>query len=119
MEAVAEKPKKTPDLLYRQPPVEIGQNVWWYPQMTPNEGNPPTAAIVVGVGIETINVQVIGEFQNRLYRDGVRHIGDPRIRNQLDSDRGTWEHTPEHKRILALEELIAKKALSPQPEKAK
>lgn len=112
--AAVEKTPKPSLPSFRQPPVEIGQIVWWYPSLIPSDNSPPTAAIVVGVGIETINVQVVGEFANKLFRDGVRHRDDPRNGRQLDSDRGTWEHTTEHKRLIALEELIAKDALQRQ-----
>lgn len=93
-----EKPK-----VYKQPQVEVGQTVHWFPSMTPGDDAKPTAAIVINVGIETVDLSIFQMYSiNTVFRAGVRHVTDPRNTRFLNSEGGTWSHTPFNKAIIDL-----------------
>jgi hypothetical protein len=87
------------------PEVEIGQVVHWFPD---NPGTNATAALVTGVGTETISITIFADgYVNGLTRDGVRHASDPKRRHINNEEAGCWDHTPTTKKLIPLAKLVA------------
>lgn len=92
---------------YQMPKVEVGDVVLFY--LSGSASEPPMPAIVCHVGERTLSLGVIGRDSYALYpADGVRHLDDPLLRNNVDLQiHGAWEKTPQAKRLEAMEKVVA------------
>lgn len=90
---------------YKMPEVHLGQTVIWYDGG--NIADRPFAAIVVGVGSETVSLAIVpAGSHNLMVRDGVRHVGDPNRRAIKIEDAGAWDHTNEAYERQAAHDMI-------------
>lgn len=76
------------------------QVVLWFP----SPGMVATSAIVTRMGRDAIDVAVIvPDSRSVLPKDGVKYIGDPRIKtNGYDPEVGLWDYTDESKQLMEL-----------------
>jgi hypothetical protein len=80
---------------------QIGDVVWWYPDLNPDQM--PFSAVVTGVGISGLCLHIISqELRNFRLKDGVRHIADSSAKAPEIQDQGCWRHTDRTRKMLAL-----------------
>jgi len=76
----------------------VGWCVWFYPHALENET--PHAAIVVSEGYgNALKLAVFNPVGRVIVRDGVRHIGDPKLSDLSEEARvrtGAWSYIPGH-----------------------
>lgn len=82
--------------------VELGDIVLWMEQGLPSDR--PRAAIVTDVGSAGIlGMSVLGKggesgLRFYAYRDGIRHIDDPKLTKYDREELGAWDYKPSAKR---------------------
>lgn len=98
--------------VFKPPFVEIGLQVYWYPDGDSRQQ--PHLAFVTGVGQDTVCVNIVApNSYSFMIRDGARHVSDPRIKEAERREAGAWDYTPFTRRMLnLLQELAPKSELS-------
>lgn len=87
------------------PYVELGMVVVWH--MGAVRGQAPHAAIVTSISHGNLSLLVLNPLGGYQFKDGVKHIGDPRITEaDMEEDLGAWEHTSLNQMLL---DLVGKK----------
>ncbi len=86
---------------FTMPKVPIGKLVYWYHGADKNQE--PLTAIVTQVGFENLGLSVIKPSTYNMYVvDGVRHVDDPRARENEFQESGGWQLMPLDNEILRL-----------------
>lgn len=76
---------------YTMPPAFVGQMIQYFHQ----KGGDPLAAVVQGLGTETIKLGAWEpEHQGITFFDGVRHASDPNEHAKRSSGYGEWDYCP-------------------------
>jgi hypothetical protein len=101
MTATMTQTQKSEAKTYIPPTVSIGQIVHWF--VEGNRRQTPCPAIVTGLGTKSIELSLIApNYQALVPKSGVRHCDDPEAREVEFRASGSWDHTPETKKIASM-----------------
>lgn len=86
---------------YRMPVPDVGQTIHYRHDWN----DKPTAAIVVEVGAQTVNLHILHASGTISGEVGVRHKSDPDLINPNVAKRGFWEFRESDSRLQQIERL--------------
>jgi hypothetical protein len=85
--------------------VKVGDIVYWYVDMDPNMA--PQAAVVTHVGLDSVDLSAFApDLLSLRTRTNVRHVKDPRPKNEDITSAGGWDWMPDRHRSWAMEQRI-------------
>lgn len=88
------------------PEARIGDLVHWFPGG--DQGQTPHPAFVAESYRDNLTLLVMnGDLHNFLIRDSVRHVSDPKVREDWAFEFGAWDYSPQHLERLALVAKVA------------
>ena len=96
---IGNAPASAKPAAFKMPKVCLGMNVIW----RPSPGGDPSAAMVVRVGDDAIEVQChVSGLNNHYTRGGVRYKDDPwLLTHPMAEQQGCWDYTEQDKAFHA------------------
>lgn len=117
---------------YAMPTIHLNDHVLWYDNGDlGSEGHP---AVVVRVHAEQVDVKILGVGATQTYRSGVRHVTDPKLKqNSFIRESGGWDYSAATRslvdagvriaaleaRLVQLEQRLEQVGLGSEPPKDK
>lgn len=89
---VPAEPQMESPPVYKMPEVFLNDSVTWYDAGdTGSQGHP---AVVVGLHADSVDVRIVGTGATQTYRTGVRHVSDPKLKqNVFVRESGGWDYS--------------------------
>lgn len=106
MSSVVSKQVKKPEAPeYQMPKPVLGDVIYWYATLEPQEK--PLPALVTGIGKRSISLNYFSHQNfNTMPLDGVRHREDPGLVKGQHYEDGVWDFSPQSKRLALLERKL-------------
>lgn len=91
---------------YRMPSICVNDSVLWYDSGdTASPGHP---AVILQVDADSVKLRIVGVGVTEPYRTGVRHVSDPKLKqNHHVREAGGWEYSSSTRKLMDVVSLAS------------